>query len=51
MELFDAACLGVHLHGMAGDLAAAELSQPGLIASDLPGYLSKAFLKLPPQQT
>lgn len=51
MEPFDAACLGVHLHGMAGDLAAADLSQPGLIASDLPGYLTKAFLKLPPQQT
>lgn len=44
MEPFDAACLGVHLHGMAGDLAAAELSQRGLIASDLPRYLAKAFL-------
>jgi len=43
MEPFDAACLGVHLHGLAGDLAAADLSQPGLIASDLPMFLTKAF--------
>jgi len=46
MDPFDAACLGVHLHGMAGDLAAADLSQPGLIASDLPVYLTKAFQQL-----
>lgn len=32
---FDAARLGAHLHGSAGDLAAAELGQVGLIASDL----------------
>lgn len=46
MDPFDAACLGVHLHGLAGDLAAADLSQPGMIASDLPMYLAKAFLTL-----
>lgn len=46
LEPFDAACLGVHLHGMAGDLAAADLSQPGLIASDLPLYLTRAILQL-----
>ena len=27
----------------AGDLAAADLSRPGLIASDLPWYIAKAF--------
>jgi NAD(P)H-hydrate epimerase len=32
---FDAACLGVHLHGLAGDLAARERGEIGLIASDL----------------
>lgn len=32
---FDAARLGVYLHGLAGDLAAAEVGQVGLIASDL----------------
>jgi NAD(P)H-hydrate epimerase len=41
---FDAAHLGAHLHGLAGDLAAAELSQPGLIASDIARYLGKAWL-------
>lgn len=46
MEPFDAARLGAYLHGLAGDLAAAELSQPGLIASDLPRYLGKAWLAL-----
>ena len=32
---FDAARLGVYLHGLAGDLAATERGQVGLIASDL----------------
>lgn len=40
----DAARTGAYLHGLAGDLAAAELSEPGLIASDLPRYLSRAWL-------
>ena len=39
----DAACLGCHLHGLAGDLAAEELSPPGMIASDLPKYLPLAW--------
>jgi NAD(P)H-hydrate epimerase len=43
MPPFDAARLGVHLHGLAGDLAAAELSEPGLIASDLPRFLGVAW--------
>jgi ADP-dependent NAD(P)H-hydrate dehydratase len=40
---FDAARLGTHIHGLAGDLAAADLGQVSLIASDLIGYLPKAF--------
>jgi NAD(P)H-hydrate epimerase len=40
---FDAARLGVHVHGLAGDLAAADLGQVSLIASDLIGYLPRAF--------
>ncbi len=43
MSPFDAAQLGAHLHGLAGDLAAAEMSEPGLIASDLPRYLPLAW--------
>jgi NAD(P)H-hydrate epimerase len=46
MPAFDAARLAVYLHGLAGDLAAAELSEPGLIASDLPRFLGRAWLKL-----
>ena len=40
---FDAARLGAHVHGLAGDLAAEELGQVSMIASDLIRYLPKAF--------
>ena len=40
---FDAARLGVYLHGLAGDLAAEELGQESLIAADLIRYLPAAF--------
>ncbi|HVU88652.1 MAG TPA: NAD(P)H-hydrate dehydratase [Pirellulales bacterium] len=40
---FDAARLGVHVHGLAGDLAAAELGEVSLIASDLIRFLPAAF--------
>lgn len=40
---FDAARLGVYLHGLAGDLAAAELGQVSLVASDLVRFLPAAF--------
>jgi ADP-dependent NAD(P)H-hydrate dehydratase len=43
---FEAARLGVYVHGLAGDLAAAELGQVALIASDLVDYLPKAFQRL-----
>jgi ADP-dependent NAD(P)H-hydrate dehydratase len=43
LEPFDAARLGVHLHGLAGDLAAEELGQASLIASDLVLYLPDAI--------
>ena len=42
----DAARLGVWLHGRAADIAVEELSNPGLIASDLPRYVAKAFRDL-----
>ena len=40
---FDAAGLGAYLHGLAGDLAAAQLSQEAMIASDLIRFLPAAF--------
>lgn len=46
MEPLAAARFGVYLHGLAGDLAATELSRPGLIASDLPNYLPRAWRQL-----
>ncbi len=41
---WDAARLGVHVHGLAGDQAAEELGQVSLIASDLLDFLPGAFL-------
>ena len=38
-----AAVVGVFLHGMAGDLAVARLSDESLIASDIIRMLGKAF--------
>lgn len=45
LSLFDAAVLGVHVHGLAGDLAAKDLGEVSLIASDLIDYLPAAFRK------
>ena len=46
LDCFQAARLGVYIHGMAGDLAALHKSKWGLIASDLIDYLPEAFLRL-----
>jgi NAD(P)H-hydrate epimerase len=43
LEPFDAARLGVHIHGLAGDLAAEKLGQVSLISSDLIDFLPAAF--------
>lgn len=42
---FDAATLGVHLHGRAGDLAAEQLGIHSLMATDLVDFLPAAFLE------
>ena len=46
MPAFDAAQFGVYLHGLAGDLTAAELSKRGMIASDLLKYFGMAWCEL-----
>lgn len=42
----DAAILGVYLHGLAADIAVPEMGHHSFIASDIIGYLGKAFLTL-----
>ncbi|RKY25143.1 MAG: NAD(P)H-hydrate dehydratase [Planctomycetota bacterium] len=42
---FDAAVLGVHTHGLAGDIAAEKTGQVGLIATDIVRALPDAFMR------
>lgn len=46
LELFDAVCLAVRAHGRAGDLAAAELTETALCATDLLETLPQAVREL-----
>jgi len=43
LDPYAAAGAAVYLHGLAGDLAAAELGEACLIAGDLLGWLPEAF--------
>ncbi|MBU9888888.1 MAG: NAD(P)H-hydrate dehydratase [Candidatus Omnitrophica bacterium] len=45
-SLFEAACLGVHVHGLAGDLAAKKTGQISLTAGDMLCSLPRAFQSL-----
>ena len=47
----EAALLGVYLHGLAGDLAAAALSKEAMTARDLITFLSQAFLEMEKNKT
>jgi NAD(P)H-hydrate epimerase len=44
LDGFDAASLGAHLHGLAGDRAAAEQGQPSVTAEDVLRCLGATFL-------
>ncbi len=43
LEPFEAAILGIYLHGLAGDFAAEELGRCAMTATDLVEYLPEAF--------
>ena len=43
LSAWEAVRLGIHVHGLAGDLARDDLGEVSLIASDLPRYLGPAF--------
>lgn len=45
MDTFDAARLGVYVHGLAGDLAKQQLGEHGMLASDVAQMLPKAILE------
>lgn len=42
-NIFDACCLAVYLHGLAGELASKELTEYSVLASDLLNYIPKAI--------
>jgi NAD(P)H-hydrate epimerase len=48
MPTFDAAVLGVYVHGLAGDMAAEELGRLSITALDLIEYLADALCELDP---
>ncbi len=45
LDNFDAAVLGVYIHGLAGDIAAEKTGQVSLIATDIIEALGTAFMK------
>ena len=47
---WEAARLGTHVHGLAGDLAANQLGQISLVASDLVEFLPVAFQSCQPRE-
>lgn len=46
MSTLDAAICGVYIHGLAGDFAAADLTERAIIAGDMIDYLPDAFAML-----
>ena len=48
MDPFDAACLGVYAHGLAGDIARDQNGEVGMVAGDIVDSLADAFHHLAP---
>ncbi len=46
MDAFEAAVAGAFLHGLAGELARAELGDMGVVAGDLPARLTQALQRI-----
>lgn len=42
----DRLCLAVYLHGLAGDIAASELGEESIVATDIIGFMSEAWREL-----
>lgn len=43
MEIFNACCLGVYLHGLSAEIASKDLTEYSTLASDLISYIPKAI--------
>lgn len=43
MDIFEASCLGVYLHGLCGDLAKEKLTEYSVMAEDLISFIPKAI--------
>jgi NAD(P)H-hydrate epimerase len=50
-SLFDAACAGVYIHGLAGDAAAQKLGQEAMLPRDIVGSIADAFRILKEKQS
>lgn len=46
LKPIDAACCGVYIHGVAGDIAAKKLSKTAMLPSDIIANLPQTFLKI-----
>lgn len=46
MDVFDAAAVGCHIHGKAGEMASEALSEYGVTASDVIGYIPKVIKEI-----
>lgn len=46
LPAYDACCVGVNVHGVAGDFAAESVGETSLIATDIVAHLASAFKKL-----
>ena len=51
LDVFEAACLGVYLHGAAGERVRERLGDSGLLASDLPLEIAQARHRLAARQS